>query len=316
MTIFTGWTTLPKDEEIVLTIGTFDGLHLGHQMLLRALSSAQQGLSAKNGNKTIKTAVISFYKPPREHITKQKELLITSFENKCRLMTQEIDYLFVLPFEPALQQMTPREFIQKLCSHMQVKKIILGHGAMFGKDRQGTESEVKKICQQVGVDVEYLPKCSTLGQEVSSTRIRRAIQNGDFTTARQLLGRDFFINAVVAHGKALGGQITSIKTANLHITDLVIPPLGVYCVRARTEDGVFHPAVANLGVAPTLQKDRAVLCEVHLLDGEFELYSQELHVTFHKFLREEKFFSSVEDLKTQIHVDIRAATNYWQQGII
>lgn len=297
--------------ELVLTIGTFDGVHKGHQALCSHLSMWKQTLSPAL-KPSLMTALVTFTQPPRSVIEGEKPSLITSFETKCTLLEGWIDLLIVLPFDQKLQNLSSKQFLEMIHACCPIRALLLGDQASFGKQREGDQRTVEKIARELGFQLQYLPKTQIGGQSVSSSLIREKISKGDFQGAKELLGRDFFLEAKVKRGKELGSQITTVKTANLEFGDLLNVPRGVYCVKAMTSDGSEHPAVANVGVAPTLQENREVLCEVHLLDGQFSLYSEQLKVTFHKFLRPEKRFENSQLLKKQIQKDVEAAKHFWK----
>lgn len=319
MEIVHGWSELESRRDptdVVLTIGTFDGLHKGHQALLEHLQKLKGELSrsGKDTKANIKTALVTFSKPPRSLIEGQNPSLITSLELKCALLKSKVDILVILPFDDFCRELSSRDFLMKIHCRFPIRALVLGEKARFGKNQEGTQEAIEKIGKELGFTAHYLHKTRVNGQVVSSRTIRERIRAGDFAGAKEMLGRDYLIQGKVQKGKALGSAITSIKTANLGTGEMVVPPRGVYCVCAGTSDGRMHPAVANLGVAPTLQKGREVLCEVHLLDGEFSLYSQELIVSFHHFLRPEKCFATVEDLKKQIQIDVGSARAFWQNS--
>lgn len=312
MSLYHSWKDSPK-EHTLLTIGTFDGVHLGHQKILAFMQQEKKRLEQQLAHPLV-TGALTFSAHPKTLLSPMKAPpLLTTVEEKCDLLLDQIDFVQLLQFDQSLRQLDARAFIEKLLEHHHVHSFILGEGAMFGKNRDGTQELMEKLGEEKGFSTYYIPKTPHGNQPLSSSLLRKLLAQGALDQVAEGLGRPYSITSTVRYGKALGKEITQVRTANLSVEGLAIPPTGVYCVRATTQDGASHPAIANLGYAPTLQRERTILCEVHLLDGEFDLYSQTMTVVFAKFLRKEQQFDSSEALKKQILSDIKQAKAYWAQ---
>ncbi len=200
-----------------------------------------------------------------------------------------------------------RDFLMLLKQKIPFSHLILGHDAMIGHDRK---KDLREYCSQLAFTLEYLEPVYidgyTDGKIVSSSAIRKSIQTGKLREASAFLGRPYSIFATVEPGEKKGRAL-GFHTANLPVEELALPPFGVYATRVLLDNQVF-PAVANLGYAPTLHKDRPPCLEVHLLDDQRDLYEKSLEVLFIKFLRPEKRFASISDLKAQIQQDISLAS--------
>jgi riboflavin kinase/FMN adenylyltransferase len=280
-----------------LTIGNFDGVHTGHQTLLK--KTVQLGQQEAQ-----KPAVFSFSNHPSTILKPgQPVLSLCTLEHKLRLLEAAgIEQLFLIPFTKELSCLSAEQFLRNLHAGIHFSNLILGYDAQLGKDRQGDRIAVETLSRQIGFQVFYLPEHAIDGEPVSSTRIRRHIQKGELDKASKLLGRPYSIYARVKKG-AGRGKALGIHTANLSVEGLCLPPLGVYAVQL-VHNGCSYPAVANLGIAPTFGTNKAPLLEVHVWDQELELYGELVEVLFHTYLRPEKQFETPEQLKAQIQQDI------------
>lgn len=283
----------PFRQPISLTIGNFDGLHLGHQFLLKHL------------NKIAKT--------------KDGESVVVTFENHSKAMhsictsSQKLDFLektgvsgtVLFHFNDDFKKQSAEDFLVRLHETIPFSHLILGHDAKFGKDREGTKEYIFDVAKKLNFDVEYLSAFEVDGQIVSSTLIRSLIKIGDLKKVESLLGRKYSIRNQVITGLSKGKKI-GFPTANLDVSNLVLPPLGVYAVIAEFE-GRQEKAVANLGLAPTMRQSNIPVLEIHLLDVEENLYGKDLNVVFHGFIRAEKQFANIEELQAQIREDVQTA---------
>lgn len=285
---------------IALTIGNFDGVHLGHQTVLDKINAYA---SSHNGE----SVAISFTNHPSSVLRPdQKVCQICALDHKTSLLKKAgIDYLILLTFTKELSEHTAEEFIQKVRRDIPFNYLILGHDATLGKDRQGDRKKMEALASEMRFEVHYLPEQAIGGERISSTKIRHLIQKGEFLHVSKLLGRDYSIYSKVVSGKKIGKQI-GFPTANLSVGELCLPPLGVYAVRVRLEDRLFLGA-ANLGYAPTVRHDPNPLLEVFLFDADIDLYDQLLEVIFVAYLRPEVKFESIDALKAQIQGDISEA---------
>lgn len=300
MKIFLELSQLPKVKPAVITIGNFDGLHLGHQAVLQRLKS----LTKENHGSTL---VVTFSNHPSEVLRPaQVAKALCSWRHKCSLFeAQAIDYVLALNFTHDFSQQTAQQFLSHLYQSMPFSHLVLGHDAALGKDRHGDRAAVEELAERYHFMAEYLPPLLVEGKAVSSTRIREQLRLGNLAVAAKLLGRGFSVYAPVMAGQRKGREI-GFPTANLDVSGLELPPQGVYAVKVKYR-GQELPAIANLGVAPTVRTDSEIVLEVHVLDRELDLYEQDLEVIFIKFIRSEKKFSSLSDLKEQIQSDIAMA---------
>ena len=282
------------------TIGNFDGVHLGHQTLVRrTLDEAEKAELA--------SVVVTFDPHPLRIINGETPPFITLTGQKLKLLQQlGIDHILCLEFTPAMAAMSPEEFVHSiLVDGLAVKKLIIGHDYAFGKGRAGNYTLLKELGSQYGFEVEKIDPVILNGDVVSSSRIRSMIQAGRVSEVRPLLGRFYQVGGTVIPGKKRGGPLLGVPTANIKLVDELFPKPGVYAVWGEHE-GLLHPAVANVGFNPTFGND-ALSVEVHLLDFTQDLYTQTLQVHFVQRLRDEQKFSGVEELLDQIHKDIDQA---------
>lgn len=289
-------------RKVCLAIGVFDGVHLGHQQIIRqTVADAQQheGLAV----------VLTFDQHPNVIVAPDKiPPLIYSRSQKSRVIESlRADALLEIPFTEEFSRQTGEQFVRALaCDLHRIQSICVGADFVFGYKRSGNVALLKTLGADLGFLVHGLAAVSLDGQIVSSTRIREAIRSGDFDAVSQMLGRAYALAGVVTHGDQLGHKL-GFPTANLDTTGLLLPPNGVYAAHAIV-DGQNFRAVLNIGVRPTVnQPTPAPRVEVHLLDFSNELYGREMEVTFASKLRDEKKFPSLDELKAQIARDIAKA---------
>lgn len=284
-----------------LAIGVFDGLHLGHQAVIRrAVDSA-----AESGGAAV---MVSFDPHPRA-VLGETPLVLTNPEHKIRLASKlGIEAALLIRFDAAFSKKSGREFIESLVSCAgDLRLISVGADWKFGCDRSGDLALLKQLGEELGFAAIGADTVKIDGRKVSSTAIREAVSQGDFATARQLLGREYSVFGEVISGAQRGRQI-GFHTANLAVAHEQLPPGGVYVIRAEL-NGQRFGGVANLGVRPTLNDlDGQRLLEVHLFGYSGpEFYGERLEVWFGKFLREERKFASLDELKAQIERDAATA---------
>ncbi len=278
---------------LALTIGNFDGLHLGHFEIINALKS--HGCP---------TAALTFSNHPSKLFSPSAPVsLLCHPEHKLKLLeVAGIDYTLFLPFTLKFSRQTPKTFIEHLRSYVPFRHLVLGDDAAFGKGREGTPESIRKLAKQYNFSVHYLQKRSKGELEISSSLIRERIKAGNFEAAGQLFGREYSIAGRVISGKQLGRKL-GYPTANIDISDLCLPPYGVYSAFVKTGN-TTAAAVINLGFAPTTRSECHPLLEVHLLDCEDDLYGKYVEVFPKSFLREEMKFPNLQALQSQITDDI------------
>ncbi len=292
---------------LYLAIGVFDGVHLGHQAVLRrALDDAKRGGGA---------AVAVTFDPHPLRILRPEHAppLLTSTAHKIRLIREfGISHLLVVPFDRAFADTAPEDFIHALVSAGSLREICVGHEWSFGRGRAGNLALLRKLGEQFHFSEVGVPPVRIDGEIVSSTLIRRAVEAGDLDAAARLLGRKFTILGTVAEGARIGRTL-GFPTANLAAHHEQFPPNGVYAVKVK-HDGESLRGVANIGVRPTVAAAGGErLLEVHLFDFHADLYGQNLEVAFRKFLRPEQKFPGLDALKAQIAKDAAQARAFLDQ---
>lgn len=298
----------PRHRGCVATVGAFDGVHLGHQAVLRHLleKSAEYGLPS---------TIIVFEPLPREYFAPlEAPARIMSFREKFQELRYEgVDRLLRIRFDDSLRSMSAQQFIDRVfVDGLGVRYVVLGDDFRFGSDREGDFLFIREQGERYRYEAQPTPTVTLEGERVSSTRIRNALETGDFPLAERLLGRPYSISGKVIYGRQLGKTI-GVPTANLELRRLRAPLSGVYAVEVSGNALEDVPGVANVGVRPTVDNSIKANLEVHLLDREIHLYGQHIEVTFRHKLRDEKKFESVAELQENIARDI-ADTRAWFAG--
>ena len=272
-----------------LTIGNYDGIHLGHQAILKKLISESRG-------KNLLSSVMTFEPHPREFFSpKLAPKRIISLREKLEYFDElKIDQVFIVNFNDEFSRKSYLDFIEILKKNIQAKKIIIGNDFRFGKQREGN---IDKLIDS-SVDVCVMNKIEYEGERVSSTIIRDSLAAGDLKRAAVLLGRSYSISGKVVHGDKRGREI-GFPTANIHMFHNRPPLKGVFAVKLNNMYGV-----ANLGVRPTIAGFSKLNLEVHLFNFSKNIYGKHAHVTFLKKIRDEIKFKNIDALKKQIQIDI------------
>ena len=278
----------------IATIGFFDGVHRGHRFLF-----AQLHEHAKHHQLT--PAIYTFDRHPKELLTGQAPAMLTTHDERKALL-QNYGEVHFLDFA-AVQQLTAEQFMFYLKEQEGVETLLMGYDHHFGSDRLKGFHEYEKIAHKIGLHVERAHECLVDGVPVSSSRIRKLMAAAQIDQVNRLLGYTYSVSGVVEHGNAIGATI-GFPTANIRLDSAKqLPAVGVYSVVAQV-NGVEYKALANIGTNPTVGNDHLSL-EVHLLDFQGDLYDQSLTISFLHFLREEKKFASLDELKSQIAEDIK-----------
>ncbi len=296
----------PRHRGCVATIGNFDGVHRGHQAILARLRerAAELGLPS---------CVVIFEPQPREYFAPgQAPARLTRLREKLELLAEQgVDRVLCLAFNRRLRELSAAEFVHAvLVEGLGVEHLEVGDDFRFGCDRAGDFDFLRKAGAVEGFTVESATTIEVDGERVSSTRLRAALAAADFALAERLLGRPFAITGRVLHGQKLGRQLDA-PTANIQLKRRRPPVDGVFTVSAEL-DGRQWPGVANIGTRPSVKSDGQPHLEVHLLDYAGDLYGRRLRITFHRKLRDEQRFASLEALKAAIDADIAAARAYWR----
>ena len=286
-------------EPSVVTVGNFDGVHRGHRHLLERVA-----LRAKD--KGLRSVVLSFYPHPLKILSPaQSPCELTSIQERASLILEQgVEQIVFIRFDRRFSKLSAEEFIREiLCSRLKCRHLVVGYDWRFGYKREGEIELAKEMGKEMGFEVEEIEPFRINGHVVSSTLIRRLLHMGRLEEASLYLGRNYVIRRKVVSGDRRGSSL-GFPTANLQNTENLCLKEGVYAVKV---DDSFI-GVANYGTRPTFGGGKRVL-EVHLLDFEGDLREREIRVEFLKFLREEKRFSSPEELKKQIAQDILAVRN-------
>ena len=291
-----------------IALGFFDGLHLGHQALLRR--TVEQG-SARG----LKPALLTFDRSPREFVTGTPVPLLTTNEERRRAVETLFPGTEVLtvPFDRAMMTMPWEAFVEMLAERYRARWLAAGHDFRFGHKNAGTVELLQEKAAALGLGCDIIPAVKLDGVTVSSTYIRTLLERGEAETAARFLGRPFAIAGLVRHGKRLGSSRLGAPTVNLAPdARQLVPAFGVYAALV-TVDGKVRPAVTNVGVRPTVDTDGGVTVESHLLEPVGELYGAECRVEFIKMLRPERRFDSLDGLREQIARDAESARKYFAE---
>jgi riboflavin kinase/FMN adenylyltransferase len=285
----------------VVTIGTFDGVHLGHRKIVSRLHD----LAAANDGESV---IFTFHPHPRKVVAASETnlRLLTSFEEKIALFEKYgVDHLIVYPFTPEFAQLTYEEFVEQiLVGQIHTKSLVVGYDHKFGKGRAGDFDLLKACADRLGFSIEKLDVLLMNESNISSTKIREAIEAGDITTANAFLGYPFTLHGTVVEGQKIGRTI-NYPTANVDTSDpdKIIPGYGVYAVKVVVRNKEYL-GMLNIGSRPTVNHNadhRTV--EVNILDFDAEIYGEEIKVIFYHKLREEQRFASLDALKQQLAKD-------------
>jgi riboflavin kinase/FMN adenylyltransferase len=285
-----------------LTVGTYDGLHLGHQTLLARLGEHARRLA-------VPTLMVTFEPMPREFLTPEHPpVRLTSLRERWRcLESMGLDGLCVLRFGTALRNLTAEQFAQQLAERLQPAVVVVGHDFRFGRNGQGTADSLYAAGRRFGFEVDIVEPVTLAGERLSSSAIREALAVADLQQAERLLGRPYTMTGRVVRGEQLGRKL-GFPTANVRFPHRRLPLAGIFAVRVRVRGGPDTPlaAVASIGTRPTVGGTEPLL-EVHMFDFEGDLYGREIAVECVQFLRPELKFESLEAMVAQIRMDAALA---------
>ena len=286
----------------VITIGNFDGVHLGHQTLFQKVKDRSRAVDGQS-------VVITFDPHPIKLMRPDKRLpMLTTTDQKIKLLASlELDGIIVHPFSAEFGAMPAREFVQYYLVHrLGAREVVIGHDYRFGRNREGNIALLQSLGAEFGFPVHVVDAIQINDTIVSSTLIRNLINDGQVLAAQDFLGRPYEVTGEVIHGHGRGARLLGFPTANITIDNgLLLPAAGIYAVRAELR-GQIYPAVANIGTCPTFDNQELSL-EVYLLDFDRDIYGQRLAVQFVQRLRDERRFDDLPALVTQIKKDVAAA---------
>ncbi len=298
-------------EKTVVTIGTFDGIHIGHQKILKDLIE-----TAKKENK--KSVLLTFFPHPRMVLQKEVTIqLLNTIEEKSSLLEKMgLDYLIIHPFSKEFSRLTALDFVRDiLVNQLNTSRLIIGYDHHFGKNREGNIHQLKEYSSLYDFNVEEIPAQDIDNVSVSSTKIRNALQEGSLKTANNYLGYNYMLNGTVVNGKSLGGKI-GFPTANLEVNETykLIPKTGVYIIKTVIDSVLFY-GMMNIGFRPTVSgKDQTI--EAHLFNFNKDLYGKNLRLELLYFLRKEKKFDSIDDLIVQLKLDKENSIAYLKNNLL
>ncbi|NCF37091.1 MAG: bifunctional riboflavin kinase/FAD synthetase [Gammaproteobacteria bacterium] len=290
-----------------VTIGNFDGVHRGHQLVISQLKRVAQQAS-------LPTVVIIFEPQPIEYFAPERapKRLARFREKIAYLKAQQIDYLLCLHFDARLAEQSAEDFVQKiLLDSLNTRHLVIGDDFHFGKNRQGNFEFLQQNSARFGFTVDETETLMEDGERVSSTRIRDCIEQGDFEKAAQLLGRPYSLSGRIAHGQKLGRQL-GYPTINIKMGDKTLIVKGIFAVRVKGIDNRVLEGVASIGTRPTVAGVDTIL-EVYILDFDRDVYGYSVEVEFLHKLRDEQKFDSLEELTVHIGRDTENAIAYFRR---
>lgn len=295
------------EENTVLSLGKFDGIHRGHELLLEHLAAKkEEGLSS---------VIFTFDIPPRKNVQQVEAKVLTTNEEKMHIFKQQgIDYLVECPFTKEIMCMEAEDFIEKIVRQLHVKCVVVGADFHFGHNRRGDYQMLQKYAEQYGYEVIVVEKMQEDDRDISSTFVREEIAKGNIKKANHLLGYRYFVTSVVEHGNQIGRTI-GIPTINqLPPEEKLLPPNGVYITEVYIEEEKYR-GVTNVGCKPTIEGRNPIGVETHLLDFGGDVYDRVVTVEFIDRVREERKFASIDDLKAQMQNDIAFARVYFTKNM-
>lgn len=301
MQVHTHTDQLPVFKNAVVTIGTFDGVHTGHQQIITQLKEEAHAINGE-------TVIITFHPHPRKVVSHKEVFILNTLQEKIELLREKgIDHLVVVPFDEKFAAQSANEYVEHfLFEKFHPHTVIIGYDHKFGHGRSGDYHLLEDFGKQLGFLVKEIPEHVLNNITVSSTKIREALLNSDIETANNYLGYDYFFEGLVVEGNKLGRTL-GYPTANLQIEtpEKLIPGNGVYAVIALVEQSTYK-AMMNIGVRPTVDGKKRMI-EVNLFDFNHDIYGKTLRVYVKKYLRGEVKFNGLEELKNQLGIDKESA---------
>ncbi|MGB1941368.1 MAG: bifunctional riboflavin kinase/FAD synthetase [Flavobacteriaceae bacterium] len=300
-----GIENFPASEGSVVTIGTFDGVHLGHQQILKQLIDTSQ-------QSKLKSVLLTFFPHPRMVLQPDisMRLIQTIEEREKALRKTGLDYLVIHPFSEKFSRLSADDYVKQiLVEKLNVRKVVVGYDHRFGRNRTASLEDMYNYADIYDFEVIEIDAKKIKSTAVSSTKIRKAIDEGDIALANSYLGDPFTLEGVVVHGDKRGREL-SYPTANIELQNKhkIIPKQGVYLIQSDIDNQVVY-GMMNIGTKPTFDTTNPSI-EVHFFDWNGDLYDQTLQVKLLKWVREEQKFGSVEELQAQIHADERYCRSY------
>lgn len=294
----------PTALPLALSIGMFDGVHHGHQSIIKKLNKISE-------EQNLQSAILTFWPHPRKifNPADDLQLLNTIDEKKYLLQKNGLQSLFIKEFDEDFRNLTGEEFVkQVLVAQLNVKHLIIGYDHTFGKNKSGDFSLLKKMGPEFGFEVEQVEAVDYKDHHISSTQIRNALSNGDVLRANEMLGYNYSISGTVVHGKKIGRTIC-YPTANIDVDSLkLLPKKGAYIVDVFVKNK-HYKGMLSIGTNPTVQ-GKTVTVEVYILDFDQDIYDQEISINFRDFLHEEIKFESLEKLIEKLDEDKKLTSEF------
>jgi riboflavin kinase/FMN adenylyltransferase len=306
MKIFHGTENANILRPTVLTLGVFDGLHLGHQLIMKTVVERAKAISA------VPTA-ITFDPHPRAvlHPESAPPLLQTLDQRLANFEVLGIEQAIVIPFDREFAAQPAEVFLKEIIhDRLHAREVYLGKGFAFGKGRGGNIELLRKMSAELGFHADEVPEVCLRGKRISSSRIRQLLGEGRVNLVRRMLGRPYGVEGVITRGNRRGHTI-GFPTANLKPHNRVIPKFGVYAT-ATLLDGAWRRSITNIGVRPTFENNAEPSIETYIFDFDGDLYGDVLRVRFLHRIRDERKFSGIDELKAQIEMDSARALNYFR----
>ncbi len=304
MKVYTELAIKKKNAATAIALGTFDGVHLGHQTVINEMKKYAD-------SRSLEKTIVTFSDVPKQY-GKEASLLISTEEKLAIFEKMAIDTVLIIPFNQQVKNMSAEDFYQFLKEKLNAKLIVVGKDFRFGYQARGDIQYLKRACGEDGIELIALDIVNNQQSKVSSSAIRKALQAGDISLANAMLGREHFFKGKVKTGKQLGKKI-GFATANLVIANYMtsIKP-GVYITKTKIREETY-PSVSNVGYNPTFkQKDFNI--ETHILGFDRELYDETITVSFVKRLRSELSFNTIDELKAKIADDVQKTKEYYNMN--
>lgn len=306
MKIFNNIFNFESGRKTVVTIGTFDGVHVGHRHILKKVTAIA-------ASKNLASTVLTFFPHPRMVLQPESDLkLINTIEERTALLEQNgIENLIIHPFSQDFSRTSAHDYVKKiLADQLQAQVVVIGYDHRFGRNRAASITELKEYGEIYDFEVIEISKEEVEEVAVSSTKVRHAITAGDMLTATKYLKQPYFLSGEVIHGKKIGRTL-GYPTANIKIDHhyKLTPCHGVYITSAVIDDVVVY-GVTNIGTNPTVAAGTAQHIETYFIDFKEDIYGRQLHLHFHKRMRDEVRFDSLEQLQAAMHIDVQQARDY------
>lgn len=293
------------EEPTVMSLGKFDGIHRGHELLMEHLSAKkEEGLSA---------VIFTFDIPPKKNVSNVEAKVLTTNEEKMHIFEQiGVDYLVECPFTKEIMCMEPEDFIEKMVRQLHVKCFVVGEDFHFGHNRRGDYKMLQAYRETYDYEVLVIEKMKEDARDISSTFVREEVAAGNIEKANHLLGYRYFVTGEVLHGNHIGGAKLGVPTINqIPPEEKLLPPFGVYVTEVFIGERKYR-GITNVGCKPTIEGKNPVGVETHLLDFAEDVYGKVVTVEFLTRVREERKFASIDKLKEQLQNDIAFGRNYFR----